>query len=331
MQLIAYAQLATVVGKSSGWATPEFVTAVTGALALAFVAGQWRSAVGQNRQAEAALAAQLRQQWHDLETRWHIAIMLAIGPDDFYTPTTGDIRSRFRQLLEDLQAMEALASTRMDEYLALHSQTRERSHEFQVAARDVVLFLGALSSLMLEGRISVPLVYSIVGNDIAPRSRQVRVLVGASPADYDRVVGDVPAPVAWDYWVDASPGLRERVLVLVDLMWAEAAAYGDVEVHALVSTAAFKRSKGTGVKNRLRVRRWSLVAGGRWTALRLERLLLKSEFVAPACLYQAAITLEATQARLAPYDARRVSVAARRELSWLRTLTRRSAPTMRST
>src|ERR1700761_7057011 len=99
---------------------------------------QWRSAGQQARSAEVDLLRQMRSDWLALKPQWHRAILTAIGPDSYYSPASGEIRSRFRGLIAE---MAAEPETGDPTWFAWHQQTRDASHEFEQAERDVLFFL----------------------------------------------------------------------------------------------------------------------------------------------------------------------------------------------
>jgi hypothetical protein len=90
--------------------------------------------------------------------------------------------------------------------------------------------------------------------------------------------GDDPE-CPWVYWVDSLPGLTDRILGLMDVLWAEGVRRYDLETHDLVAGAAIKYETRSGLRNRLRIRRLCREHGSRFTGWRLERSLLVSEFL----------------------------------------------------
>jgi hypothetical protein len=267
---------------------------------------QWRSAKAQARNAEVDLLREMRSDWLALKPQWHRAILTAIGPESYYSPAEAETRARFNDLIVDIVAEPEIED---ESWSSWHRQTRDRSHEFEQAERDVLFFLATLASVVFRGRLSADLAYTVVGLDVVRRSRQVRVLLGEAPADWvleAEVAGSPEAlesaeegfsedaevasgadgeaePFAqrcpWDYWVDSLPGLADRILALLDVLWAEAARHYDMQTHDLVAAAELKRLSGSGRRNRLRVRRLAREHGSRPTGWRLERALLASEFV----------------------------------------------------
>ena len=283
------------------------VVAVAAAITVPIGIIQWLSARAQARSAEIDLLREMRSDWLALKPQWHRAILTAIGPDSYYSPANSEIRATFRELVADMAAEPESGDPA---WFGWHHDTRDRSHEFEQAERDVLFFLATLASAVFRGRLSPDLAYTVVGLDVVRRSRQVRVLLGESSAEWVYESDDEKAANAaevsakseeeifetvlaaaqgraevetrecpWKYWVDSLPGLADRILSLLDILWAEGARRYDMETHDLVAAAELKRISGSGLRNRLRVRRVAREHGSRLTSWKLERALLASEFV----------------------------------------------------
>jgi len=210
-------------------------------------------------------------------------------------------RLEFRELVEEM-ADEPDVGT--DAWHRWHQETRDRSHEYEQAERDVLFFLATLASVVFRGRLSPDLAYTVVGLDVVRRSRQIRTLLGverpdwilSSQEDSEPEIAERPSisetesivlqemdeedlECPWVYWVDTIPGLTDRILGLLDVLWAEGARRYDLQTHDLVAAALLKQRSGSGLRNRLRVRRLAKEHGSRLAAWRLERALLPSEFL----------------------------------------------------
>jgi hypothetical protein len=268
---------------------------------------QWLSARAQARSAEVDLLRSMRADWLDLKGQWHRAILTAIGPDSYYSPADPKTREDFSRLVADMAAGPDLKGANWHRW---HQETRNRSHEFEQAERDVLFFLATLASAVFRGQLNPDLAYVVVGMDVVRRSRQIRVLLGQAPANWTfesedekieaaeraaarseaelrelllaAAAGELevePVTCPWVYWVDSLPGLTDRILGLLDVLWAEAARRYDMQTHDLVAAAVIKHETGSGTRNRLRVRRLAHEHGSRTTAWRLERSLLAGEFL----------------------------------------------------
>jgi hypothetical protein len=283
------------------------IGAAAGVIAIPIGFIQWSSARAQARSAEVDLLRAMRSDWLALKVQWHRAILTAVGPDSYYSPADPAMRDKFSRLIADMIAAPDLDSA---DWHAWHQDTRNRSHEFEQAERDVLFFLATLASAVFRGRLSPELAYTVVGLDVVRRSRQIRVLLGESSASWSfeteeekreaaeetagRSEEEIEALILaaasgeleveavscpWVYWVDSLPGLTDRVIGLLDVLWAEAARRYDMQTHDLVAAAQIKRESGSGLRNRLRVRRLAREHGSRVTGWRLERGLLAVEFL----------------------------------------------------
>jgi hypothetical protein len=275
------------------------------AIPIGFI--QWLSARAQARSAEVDLLRAMRSDWLALKPQWHRAILTAIGPDSYYSPADPATRDTFSRLVADIVAEPDRNDPARHNW---RQETRNRSHEFEQAERDVLFFLAALASAVFRGRLSPGLAYTVVGLDVVRRSRQIRVLLGEASANWafesegekedaaeeaaarsDEEIEALILAIAageiafksvtcpWVYWVDSLPGLTDRVLGLLDVLWAEAARRYDMQTHDLVAAAQVKRAFRSGLRNRLRVRRLAREHGSRLAAWRLERSLLAGEFL----------------------------------------------------
>jgi hypothetical protein len=278
------------------------IGAAAAAIAVPIGLIQWRSTRAQARNAEVDLLREMRSDWLALKPQWHRAILTTIGPDSYYSPADMETRKKFRELVEKMAAEPDLST---DEWHRWHQDTRDRSHEFEQAERDVLFFLATLASVVFRGRLSADLAYTVVGLDVVRRSRQIRILLGTEKPNWilssQEAEPEVPEPddpspeeieqmlqaemeedgpeCPWVYWVDSLPGLTDRIYGLLDVLWAEAARRYDMETHDLVAAAETKRLSGSGLRNRLRIRRLAHEHRSRLTGWRLERSLVAGEFL----------------------------------------------------
>jgi hypothetical protein len=70
---------------------------------------------------------------------------------------------------------------------------------------------------VISGRVPVAVVYEVLGPDLLRNSGSVRFVLDVAPAS--------------TYYLGYYPGIRVRVLMLLDLVWAQAAVLGDLEHH----------------------------------------------------------------------------------------------------
>jgi hypothetical protein len=107
--------------------------------------------------------------------------------------------------------------------------------------REPLGLLAAVCSYLLQGRLSARLAYDVLGEDIVRNSAAVRYAIDVSPEV--------------TYYLHYHPGIRRRVLILLDVLWAEAAGRGDLNGEEAQTARATKRVYRSGVRNRCRLRR----------------------------------------------------------------------------
>jgi len=259
------------------------LTVATAVAAAAFTGLQWWAARSQARQAETQLSQALVSQWRSLERDWQVALMLAIGPGGYYVTLPVEDQRNFVALHESYGAaghyyfdsLGKLESATAAElgitpearafYEALgEAEQRTRLHEVATSIDRILDFMFQASGGILDGRLRVGTVYESFGIRILNNAASVRKLLRE---DY--------------YSGYLFSGIAERVLALVDLLWAYAVAVGDVQESNGQYVARHKQSTGSGAMNRLRVRNLCMVRGAHVRAYRLEWLLTAAEVSSP--------------------------------------------------
>ncbi len=244
-----------------------FSMATTSLLVLTGIA-QAVVLVGQRRQQRLDWAEEYRQQWMSLEDDWARIVYLGRRHGDYYQLADPDA---VRKLAEDASKANNYEPTTW----ALYS------------ARQVCGVLSDVCLRLLQGQMHIRDVYPIFGTGFLRHGAALRALLDSSfflmpygslgPTDielrHDRLRNEVQS------WLVCHDGLRRRCLILMDLLWAEAARLEDLPPMDLQTAAEVK--KKTGYKNRRRlfeeVRR---VGGGVsiFRALRLSRFLKHAEY-----------------------------------------------------
>lgn len=213
----------------------------------------------------------LRGNWLDLDGDWTMCLALSRTADDFYNFASPEQRTKVREM--EIRYNDVENTYRREEII----------WEFMPHVRRVVTFLDYCSCLILQGRLRVRDVYSVLGSDVARHGWAVRRLVGAdrSPDPNSPVyMSHAGTPDYMGYLADDSSHARQqRLLTLIDRLWAQAAKDGDRQAHNLLATAEHKRVFKSGRLNRIRVRRQSRDWSGPLLGLRLQWLLLYGEFL----------------------------------------------------
>ena len=207
----------------------------------------------QARRGEVTLTRDLIAAWHDVTDAWRLCMAVEDLGEGFYSP----------HVTEEERA-------KLDRLGKLPDDSRRTSNDEQVwlsgHGRNLVSALGRIADLVLSGRASVQLAYTVLGHELTRRSRPLRSMLFNQ---HER------------WWgvdtLGSQAGTRERILALVDLMWAEAVRRGDLSPHVIAKAAKLKRER-TGAQSRKRVRDLSRSMGAsRFTAHKLAKSLEVSE------------------------------------------------------
>lgn len=241
--------------------------------------------------------------WAEHRDGWALATIAVRGPSDYYALG----RPELRALVVEMQA--ANSGTDWDEQRGTKALVEE-------PIRAMLRFLDSLAQQVVSGRLSARVAYTIVGTDIVRSSAVLRSLVGhryaanTPPPDYGmregaswleavETLGEEEATAAltrgakWERehnphgvssWLNYYPGMRIRLLVLLDVLWAEACRRGELSTDEVDSIGAMKKATNSGLRNRARLGPVCAAERGRLasalTTWRLRWLLLWSEFPA---------------------------------------------------
>lgn len=133
---------------------------------------------------------------------------------------------------------------------------------WNLAAREILRFFAEVCGLILRGTIRPADAYEAFGAEVARNGGAIRDLLD------DKVQS----------WLLVQPGLKLRVLILIDLMWAEGAKLGELETQPTPEqAAAHKKRTGTGKRNRQRAYRLTKRISGRRMARRIAKHLRNAE------------------------------------------------------
>lgn len=194
---------------------------------------------GQRRQQRLDQAEIYRKRWADCRGDW--AKVVFMGHD----------RGAFYQVA-DSQTVE-----RLEEDVAAGTDGRV-AWAFD-SVRSISAILSDVSLRILQGQLQVSDVYPVFGSELLRQSRQLRNLLehGYSRYPYGRL-GPSSAEQQHDSlrdhlnsWLVYHDGIRRRCLILIDLLWAEAARLEDLPPDDLESAADAKKTSGDGCRKRL--------------------------------------------------------------------------------
>ncbi|MCU0593291.1 MAG: hypothetical protein MUC57_17710 [Desulfobacterales bacterium] len=233
------------------------ITSLATLLLVLVSIGQAAILIGQKRQARLELAESYRKRWAEHTSDFAILVFIGNEPGEYYQTVDHEIIDCFNAKLEEsnLDKPTVWALNPAKRLLGFMSDLCQRILEGQLTVRDVYPFLG--SSFLRQSRGIRNLLYIEASQTKEPISKQALL-------NHYRVRGEVQ-----DFAVNHS-GLTRRCLILIDLMWAEAARLEDLPPEDLARAASAKRT--TGHLNRKRLRRECIRLNGSFGWLRAKRL-----------------------------------------------------------
>lgn len=220
--------------------------------------------ISQKRQTRIALSAEYRRLWFDSKKHWGTVIFIGRDPKEYY------------QVVDETTLKQLRAKTETAKLTAPTIWAME-------SIQSVCGVLGEVSTRILQGHLKVSDTYAIFGTEFLRHSRPLRQLLDPSyPNHYQPNQDDTSHEAVrreMQQWLIYHDGLRRRCLILIDLLWAEAARLEDLPPHDMQDAAEAK--KKTGRLNRKRVfneviRLNTILKIG--LAIRLSRFLRRAEY-----------------------------------------------------
>lgn len=263
-----------------------WIPIATALLVLLVLWVQYREGKRASRREEARLIAGFSERWWAMRADWNTALMVARGPDSVYHEVDIAGREQFRATRAAIESAWERARDHLTTHVPEHdlstrfdimSDAFEKLFEAQSAyapyreiTTRVVRFLGEVSGMVLRGHLRPEFIYEVLGPEVSRNAGAIREFV-------DSITATNPVLATSSPGLQVEPGLRLRVLVLIDLMWAEASRVGELMTQpSQEQVAKLKKAMGTGRRNRKRC--WYLARrlSGLRTARRLDRLLRHS-------------------------------------------------------
>ena len=212
------------------------ITALSTALLVMVGVAQIGILRAQRRQSQLALMEEYRRRWRDTRGAWGTVVFIGRDEDEYYQVLD-------RDEIENLVQREGAANSTTP----------------TVWARDAaVTIFGNLSDLcvrILQGQLCVRDVYPLLGTEFLRHSRPLRILLDKTyPSDaqfacpqHTRIREEIQD------WLIYHDGIRRRCLILMDLLWAEAARLEDLPPSDLLTSAEAKIRTGGTNRKRLRI------------------------------------------------------------------------------
>lgn len=182
-----------------------------------------------------------RRRWIELAGDWAVVVFLGRRASDYYQIAHHE---HLRQL-----------------HLQVETASSEAANSWaQASVRNVCGMLSDLCARILQGHVNVRDVYPFFGTELLRQGAPLRALLDgrfdhlqsygtSGPTDEERAHDRLRSEMTM--WLICHDGIRRRCLIMIDLLWAEAARLEDLPPHELMTAADAKAL--TGGLNRARV------------------------------------------------------------------------------
>lgn len=218
----------------------------------------------QRKQTRIALTEQYRQLWNSLRKDWGNVVFIGRKNGEYY------------QVLDKISISKLKAETTKHK---LDTPTIWALESIQ----KVCGTLGEISTRVLQGHLQIADIYPIFGTQFLRQSRPLRQLLepGYQNSYQTDEITEQHKLIRTEIqdWLVYHDGLRRRCLILIDLLWTEAARLEDLPPDDMKSAAIAKQK--TGRQNRKRVFEETIRLNGIiniFYAFKFSRYLRKAEY-----------------------------------------------------
>ena len=240
----------------------NFLTAIASVFLALVGLVQLSVLYAQKKQTRIALTEQYRQLWDSLKNHWGNIVFIGREIGEYY------------QVL-DAEAIHALLNK---------TQNQQKPTIWALESiQKVCGILGEVSTRVLQGHLAVSDIYPIFGTQFLRQSRPLRQILDPEypQSYYSDKTNEQHKLIRSEVqgWLLYHDGLRRRCLILIDLLWAEAARLEDLPPYDMKSAADAKQQ--TGKLNRTRVRQEVIRLNGIlkiFHSFTLSGLLRKAEY-----------------------------------------------------
>lgn len=216
----------------------DVVTAISTLLLVVVGIFQLGILRSQKRQTQLDLVEQYRKSWGARSKDLGAIIFIGRGSDEYY------------QLI-DQSELEVLSRR------VANSRPDKPDVWILKSSREVFVLLSDICVKVLQGQMEVSFIYPIIGHDLLRHSRPLRTLLDKENSrswiddHHETIKNHLIVRSEVQDWLIYHDGVRRRCLILLDLLWAEAARLEDLPPADLRSAANAKEK--TGSENRRRV------------------------------------------------------------------------------
>lgn len=238
------------------------ITALATGLLVAVGIAQIGILKSQRRHSQLELTEVYRRRWENSKQDWGTVIFIGRDEDEYYQVIS-------KEVVDQLASKRDMANNHEPTVWALD------------ATRSVFGNMSDICTRILQNQLDIEDVYSLFGTELLRQSRPLRVLLDNNyPTDsfgnsnaHHKVRNEVQD------WLIYHDGIRRRCLILIDLLWAEAARLEDLPPSDLKSAAEAKIHTGKNNRTRL-LNECNRLNRSRFSfqALKLSKILRNSEY-----------------------------------------------------
>lgn len=176
-----------------------------------------------------------RKRWTDCKSYWGTIIFIAKDDDDYY------------QVINQIEIQKLVELRNKSNY-------ENPSIWALDATRVIFTILSDICTKVLQGQLDIRDVYPIFSTQLLRNSYPLKVLLDNGVSDEDTIYDNsshIKVRKEIQEWLIYHDGLRRRCLILIDLLWAEAARLEDLPPEDLINAANVKIRSGSTNKKRL--------------------------------------------------------------------------------
>ncbi|EMJ90280.1 hypothetical protein [Leptospira meyeri] len=187
----------------------------------------------QHRHNQITLIEEFRKQFSTIKFNLGILVFLGRSPKEYYQILT---KTEIRKL----------------ERLSLDADNISPTIWALDAAKSFFPYFSGVCLKVLQGQLSIQDIYPLFGTELLRHSLPLKRLLENFHKDYFPV-SEEHKSIRFEIqdWLLYHDGIRRRCLILLDLLWAEAARLEDLSPSDLISAADVKRNTGLINRNRL--------------------------------------------------------------------------------
>jgi hypothetical protein len=211
------------------------ITALATVILALVGVSQIKMLILQNRQKKIEFVDEYRKQWINSKKDFGIIIYIGRNENEYYQVVDKNILEEYSQLVKNTNSYSptvwALDST-----------------------RNIFTILSDISIKILKDQLDISDIYPLFGTQLLRHSKPLRILLDKRYIDisskynnkaHNQIRNEI------QNWLTYHDGIRRRVLILIDLLWAEATRLEDLPPQDIKSAADAKIN--TGYLNRERL------------------------------------------------------------------------------